>query len=67
MSQFQEKQRKTQEEEQERQSTTPRKRNQSKEPDKYFEKYAKILGGDSGVDAAKVTKTNAAYGMGKYI
>eukprot|EP00112_Aurelia_sp_Birch-Aquarium-sp1_P009378 Seg2063.6 transcript_id=Seg2063.6/GoldUCD/mRNA.D3Y31 product="Sperm-associated antigen 7-like" protein_id=Seg2063.6/GoldUCD/D3Y31 len=40
-----------------------RKRNHNKEPEKYFDKYAKILGGDSGVDAAKATKTNAAYGM----
>eukprot|EP00794_Sanderia_malayensis_P015004 gene15004-16553_t len=37
--------------------------NQINEPEKYFDKYAKILGGDSGVDAAKATKTNAAYGM----
>lgn len=43
--------------------TKSRKRNHSKEPEKYFDKYAKILGGESGVDAAKATRTNASYGM----
>ena len=37
----------------------------NKQPEKYFEKYAKILGEESGLDAAKIAKSNEAYGMGK--
>lgn len=37
----------------------------TKQPEKYFEKYAKLLGEESGLDAAKIAKSNEAYGMGK--
>lgn len=37
----------------------------NKEQEKYFEKYAKIVGGNSGVNAAHVTKSNKSYGMGE--
>jgi len=40
-----------------------RSKNTEQEPEKYFEKYAKILGQDSGLDAAKITKSNKSYGM----
>lgn len=54
---------KAEEREMERASKYERKRKQSKETEKYFNKYTKILGDESGVAAAKVTKTNVAYGM----
>ncbi len=48
------------------QTRKSRKRSKNpQEPETYFNRYAKILGEDSGVDAAKATRTNAAYGMGK--
>ena len=37
----------------------------SVETEKYFEKYAKIVGEDSGLNAAVMTKSNKVYGMGK--
>lgn len=37
--------------------------NKPTEPDGYFEKYAKIVGEDSGVEAAHITKSNSSYGM----
>lgn len=36
---------------------------EKQEQEKYFEKYAKIVGGSSGLDAAQITKTNTTYGM----
>ena len=42
-----------------------RSKNSEVEHEKYFEKYAKIVGENSGVDAAKITKSNKSYGMGK--
>ena len=32
--------------------------------EKYFEKYAKIVGESNGVDAALSTKSDTTYGMG---
>ena len=40
-----------------------KRKNKNAEPEKYFEKYAKIVGENSGLDAAIITKTNQAYGM----
>jgi len=40
-----------------------RSKNTEQEPEKYFEKYAKIVGQNSGLDAAKITKSNKSYGM----
>lgn len=40
-------------------------RTSNMEQEKYFEKYAKIVGDSSGLDAAKLTKSNKSYGMGK--
>ncbi|XP_066923629.1 sperm-associated antigen 7 homolog [Clytia hemisphaerica] len=45
-------------------STVTRKRKSvNNQTEKYFEKYAKILGEESGLDAAKIAKSNASYGM----
>lgn len=38
-------------------------RTSNMEQEKYFEKYAKIVGDSSGLDAAKLTKSNKSYGM----
>ena len=49
--------------------TTPRKRRAKGgtiEQEKYFEKYAKIVGENSGLDAAKLTVSNKSYGMGEF-
>ncbi|XP_002162038.3 sperm-associated antigen 7 homolog isoform X1 [Hydra vulgaris] len=40
-----------------------KRQNVTAEPEKYFEKYAKIVGEDSGLNAAVATKSNKAYGM----
>ena len=51
--------------------STNRPRSSSKVPKQppptfYKDKYRHLLGSDSGKDAAKATKSNSAYGYGKY-
>eukprot|EP00795_Rhopilema_esculentum_P007158 gene7158-12815_t len=45
-------------------SKKTRRKKQNSEPEKLLDKYAKIIGNDSGIKAARATTTNAAYGMG---
>ena len=35
--------------------------------EKYFEKYAKIVGDKSGINAAAIAQSNKSYGMGNYL
>jgi len=44
-------------------TVTRKRKSVNNQTEKYFEKYAKILGEESGLDAAKIAKSNASYGM----
>jgi len=48
----------------EKQSSRKRRtKNADMEQEKYFEKYAKIVGEDSGLNSARLAKSNESYGM----
>lgn len=50
-------------ERQEEEQVARKRKSKNAEPEKYFEKYAKLVGEESGLNAAKKATSNQSYGM----